>query len=107
MDKSGTINYTGKDHLIKYNFILEFLAATIDAQIYLREENLRNAFMMFDQDESGRIDAKEVRQLLQGEDYKDDIDMNQVDKIIKEVDVNGDGEIDFEEFLAMMRNIVS
>ena len=31
-DSSGTINYT------------EFIAATIDAQIFLREENLRSAF---------------------------------------------------------------
>ena len=31
-DNSGTINYT------------EFIAATIDAQVFLREENLRSAF---------------------------------------------------------------
>lgn len=37
-DNSGTINYT------------EFIAATIDAQIFLREENLRSAFQMFDSD---------------------------------------------------------
>ena len=37
-DGSGTINYT------------EFIAATIDAQIFMREENLRAAFQMFDSD---------------------------------------------------------
>lgn len=47
-DNSGTINYT------------EFIAATLDAQIFMREENLRNAFMMFDKDNSGKIDAKEI-----------------------------------------------
>jgi Ca2+-binding EF-hand superfamily protein len=67
---------------------------------------MRNAFMMFDQDGSGKIDAKEIRQLLDGEEYKDHISGEQLDKIISEVDVNGDGEIDFEEFLQMMRNIV-
>jgi len=36
---------------------IEFIAATIDAQIFMREENLRNAFMMFDSDNSGKIDA--------------------------------------------------
>ena len=37
-DGSGTINYT------------EFIAATIDAQIFMREEHLRAAFQMFDSD---------------------------------------------------------
>ena len=60
---------------------------------------------MFDRDNSGKIDASEVRQLLGGEEFKDQITMDQVDNMINEVDVNGDGEIDFEEFLQMMRNI--
>lgn len=47
-DKNGTINYT------------EFIAATIEAQVFLRDENLRNAFIMFDRDGSGKIDAKEL-----------------------------------------------
>lgn len=61
---------------------------------------------MFDTDSSGKIDANEVKQLLEGEDYKDQISHGQLDLIIAEVDVNGDGEIDFEEFLQMMRKIV-
>lgn len=63
-DGSGTINYT------------EFLAATMDAQIFMREENLRQAFLMFDRDNSGKIDASEVRQLLGGEEFKDQITMD-------------------------------
>lgn len=58
---------------------------------------------MFDVDNSGKIDATEVRNLLEGEDFKDQISKDQINKIIKEVDANGDGEIDFEEFLSMMR----
>lgn len=69
----------------------------------MREENLRTAFQMFDVDNSGKIDATEVRNLLEGEDFKDQISKDQINKIIKEVDANGDGEIDFEEFLSMMR----
>ncbi len=70
----------------------------------MREENLRNAFMMFDKDNSGKIDASEVQELLGGDQFKDKVNMDDVQKCIQEVDVNGDGEIDFEEFLAMMRN---
>lgn len=103
-DHSGTINYTGKLLVI---YILEFIAATIDAQIFMREDSLRTAFQMFDVDNSGKIDATEVRALLEGEDFKDQISKDQLNKIIKEVDANGDGEIDFEEFLSMMRQIAS
>lgn len=39
----------------------------------MREENLRNAFAMFDSDGSGKIDAKEIVNLLSGEDFKDAI----------------------------------
>lgn len=92
-DNSGTINYT------------EFLAATMDAQIFMREENLRQAFMMFDKDGSGQIDASEIRALLEGEDLKGTVDSNQLDGIIREVDADGNGEINFEEFLVMMRKM--
>ena len=58
---------------------------------------------MFDTDNSGKIDATEVKSLLEGEEFKDQISKEQLNRIIKEVDANGDGEIDFEEFLSMMR----
>jgi len=43
----------------------------MDAHIYMREENLRQAFMAFDKDNSGKIDTKEIYQLLSGENFKD------------------------------------
>lgn len=59
-DKNGTINYTGIKYLPNLSLFIEFIAATIEAQVFLREENLRNAFIMFDRDGSGKIDAKEL-----------------------------------------------
>ena len=55
-DGSGEINYT------------EFLAATMDANVFLREDYLRTAFNMFDKDGSGKIDNEEVVALLSGDD---------------------------------------
>ena len=51
-DGSGTINYT------------EFLAATIEQSTFLKEENLRNAFKVFDQDGSGKISVDEIKSIL-------------------------------------------
>lgn len=54
-DNSGAIDYT------------EFLAATMDAQTYMRNDYLRTAFEMFDKDGSGKIDKNELSQILMGE----------------------------------------
>jgi calcium-dependent protein kinase len=90
-DKSGQIDYT------------EFIAATMEAQIFLRNDYLRTAFDMFDKDKSGKIDVSEIMLML-GEDGMQDINVSkeQLLKYIAEVDENGDGEIDFDEFCTMM-----
>ena len=77
----------------------------MDAQTFMKENYLRTAFNMFDQDGSGKIDASELNVLLSGEDFKDVYTPEQLTQAIAEVDENGDGEIDFNEFMTMMRSI--
>lgn len=89
-DNSGSIDYT------------EFIAATLDAQTYMRDDYLRTAFDMFDKDGSGKIDKDEIRGLLAGEDLTNIISKEELERYLNEVDENGDGEIDFEEFQIMM-----
>ena len=48
-DNDGTINYT------------EFLAATMNAQTFMKESYLKAAFKLFDKDGSGKIDGNEIR----------------------------------------------
>jgi len=52
---SGEINYT------------EFLAATLDASVFMREEYLKAAFKMFDTNGNGMIDPHELRLILKGD----------------------------------------
>lgn len=89
-DNSGSIDYT------------EFLAATIDAKTFMKQDYLRTAFNMFDKDGSGKIDKDELVELLQGEDFTNMVPQEELKIYLKEVDANGDGEIDFEEFVEMM-----
>jgi Ca2+-binding EF-hand superfamily protein len=46
--------------------------------------------------------------LLTGESFfKDELTKEQMMQLISEADINGDGEIDYEEFIYMMRKVVN
>ena len=50
---------------------------------------------MFDTDGSGKIDSNEVIALLSGEDVTSFVSKEAIDGALREIDANGDGEIDF------------
>ncbi|KAJ4762489.1 hypothetical protein LUZ62_072864 [Rhynchospora pubera] len=64
------------------------------------EDELREAFKVFDKDNNGFISASELRTVLMnlGENISD----AEVDEMIKEADANGDGQVDYAEFVKMM-----
>ncbi|XP_045115545.1 neo-calmodulin-like [Portunus trituberculatus] len=61
------------------------------------EKELRDAFKIFDKHERGYICASDLRAVLQclGEDLSEE----EIEDMIREVDIDGDGRIDFEEFV--------
>mmetsp|Transcript_45833 Transcript_45833/g.146192 ORF Transcript_45833/g.146192 Transcript_45833/m.146192 type:complete len:158 (-) Transcript_45833:755-1228(-) len=63
-------------------------------------KNFREVFDLVDKDHSGNIDAEEVKELmgLLGMFPSKD----EVEKMISEIDKDGNGEVDFEEFLVVM-----
>eukprot|EP01123_Difflugia_compressa_P005154 TRINITY_DN1675_c0_g1_i1.p1 TRINITY_DN1675_c0_g1~~TRINITY_DN1675_c0_g1_i1.p1 ORF type:complete len:256 (-),score=62.44 TRINITY_DN1675_c0_g1_i1:164-931(-) len=68
-----------------------------------QRETYRQTFDMFDADKSGAIDADELGAVMKklGVNLKS----NDLKKMIKVVDIDGNGEIDFNEFLVMMQSI--
>lgn len=68
--------------------------------MYLQEEKLRHAFNKFDKDGSGTISAEELAEVIGNEQG---LDKELWVNLIREVDENGDEEIDFDEFVHMMR----
>lgn len=50
---------------------------------------------MFDKDGSGKIDNEEVVALLAGDGIGNIVPKEAIEKAINEIDVDGDGEIDF------------
>ncbi len=89
----------------KSNFIEfeEFLSAFIDKEKILKEENLKDTFMLFDKDFSGKISTNEIKNILgKGSIVSDEVWKN----IMNSIDENGDGEISFKEFKEMMEKMI-
>ena len=91
-DNNGTISFD------------EFLKAAIDKKKLLTEEKLKAAFALFDMNGDGDIEAKELQEVM-GEN--NDIQGDVWAKMIAEVDLDGNGVIDFEEFKDMMKKLIS
>eukprot|EP00090_Calanus_glacialis_P027075 TRINITY_DN42614_c0_g1_i1.p1 TRINITY_DN42614_c0_g1~~TRINITY_DN42614_c0_g1_i1.p1 ORF type:complete len:185 (-),score=56.21 TRINITY_DN42614_c0_g1_i1:12-566(-) len=85
MDSNGSIDFT------------EFLAM-MGAD--MKDEEMREAFKMFDLDGDGLIDANEIKQgmKIMGEEVTDE----EVLEIMKDLDVDGDGFVNYTEFHNMM-----
>lgn len=64
------------------------------------EEEIKEAFKVFDKDGNGFISAAELRHVMTnlGEKLSD----AEVDEMIREADVDGDGQINYDEFVKMM-----
>ncbi|XP_052202355.1 calcium-dependent protein kinase 24-like isoform X2 [Diospyros lotus] len=87
IDNSGTIDYG------------EFIAATLHLNKIEREENLVAAFSFFDKDASGYITIDELQLACRDFGLSD----VHLDDMIKEIDQDNDGRIDYGEFATMMR----
>ena len=79
----------------------EFLAATMNVNLFIREDNIRHAFDYFDSEGSGFIDMDVLVNIFGSEEH--------AREVVGQLDQNGDGKIDFEEFKAMMvsQNFIS
>merc|ERR1712224_1143213 len=64
------------------------------------EEEIKEAFHVFDKDGNGFISAAEIRHVMTnlGEKLTDE----EEDEMIREADIDGDGQVNYEEFVTMM-----
>ncbi|CAF3411840.1 unnamed protein product [Rotaria socialis] len=77
------------------------VAAEMVLQRDLREEIFK-AFKLFDDDESGKISLKKLRRVAQ--ELGDNTNEEELQAMIDEFDLDGDGEINFDEFMSMLNS---
>jgi Leucine-rich repeat (LRR) protein len=81
----------------------EILVRYLAARAALLSENLRDAFSVFDDDNSGSVNRKELIEGLEKVNLK--VPNDEIIKLVEEHD-DGNGLIDFEEFRAIMLQLV-
>jgi len=90
-NKSGKVDYT------------EFLGASLDTKTYLQEDICWGAFRVFDKNGDGKISKDELAEVLKDADVRDVVG-GDLEQMMAEIDQNNDGEVDFKEFMAMMKH---
>merc|ERR1719433_539017 len=100
LDGSGSIDYT------------EFCAAGIGERASTEESVLWAAFKTFDvEDDNGKISTSEIEQVLQNADVNNVWSKEVCEDVAREIcemgDEDGDGSLDFDEWLKLMREMAS
>jgi calcium-dependent protein kinase len=79
----------------------ELLSSRINRKLQSKEARLRKVFKALDLDDSGKISADELKAALESVSDAVKVPRSKCLELIQEVDVNHDGEIDFEEFISV------
>ena len=67
------------------------------------EEDMKEAFNVFDQNGDGYISVDELRSVLDSLGLKQGKTIDDCKRMIMKVDVDGDGRVNFKEFKQMMK----
>ena len=73
----------------------------LEESAYCKEEKLIEIFRMLDRDGSGKISKDEIKKTLNNQKIREQ-DLN---NFIKKFDLDGDGEIDYYEFVSGMSEV--
>jgi Ca2+-binding EF-hand superfamily protein len=89
---------TGKANFQCFASIIGHFLEEEDAEAM--EKELKEAFRLYDKEGNGYITTAVLREILAALDDK--LTPDQLDEMIDEIDTDGSGTVDFEEFMEMM-----
>ena len=89
-DGNGTIDFT--------EFLTMMAPKTKETN---SEGDIRATFQVFDKDGNGFISPAELRYVMTN--IGNQLTIEEVDELIREVDCDGDGQVNYEEFIMMMK----
>jgi len=64
------------------------------------QEELREAFRLYDKEGNGYINVSDLREILRA--LEDNMGEDELDEMIAEIDTDGSGTVDFDEFMELM-----
>lgn len=91
VDGSGEIDFS------------EWIIAAIDKKALLVDENVKRVFSIFDADGGGSISATELKDIMVA---GQDINVEVLQEAINQVDVDGNGDLELDEFTLMMQYLI-
>ena len=74
-----------------------------DIASYLKEV-LKDAFYIYDKDQSGRLERGELRVFFK--DFHENIDETEIEKLWTKADIDSDGSISFDEFIGLAYHLI-
>lgn len=69
----------------------------------LSQDGIREAFKIFNRDNEGYISAAELRHCLTN--YGEKLTNDEINDMIREADLSGDGRVDLEKFIELMSSV--
>merc|ERR1712146_464600 len=82
--------------------VQEFSIAFMNRKVSSQQERMWKVFQKIDKNNDGVLDRNEIKQALAS-----NVHSSELDKIIKEVDKDGNGKIEYSEFLEAWRGVES
>jgi len=92
-----TADYSGNG-IVSFNEFMEMVRKGLELEE--KENEVVEAFRVFDREGNGFINAAEIRRVMTN--LGDKLYDEEVDEMIKEADLDGDGQVNYEEYVKVM-----